>query len=362
MIKNRGVVSLTAFLIAVMILTVGCVSQYVRSAKIYVQQGDNKNAKEELLKGKDVTPNDPQLFHLLGRVHAELEEWEEMNVAFNHVMELTDSFNDDIEATRKESWRMVFNKGVKPFNKEDYSKALVSFKNALIIIPGKYETLKQLGLCYLQLENTEKAEEYLKAAIETESDMTTKNADDPKYDLSSRINLLNIYMLGKRWDEVISIAQDILEHEPGRADVIDKIALAYQQTDQDEKAIKAWDDVIKVNPENPDYYYNKGNILYRMERLEEAAEAYKSTLKYKPDDEEAFALLTNALLRLEDWQGLVELLEPALFQGGAVEAPENPEKDVNIWRILNAAYVNIGENEKALVTSKVIITLEGDSP
>src|SRR3990172_10558067 len=93
------------------LFSVGCVSQYVRSAKIYLQQDDPQNAKEELVKGSQVTPDDAELWYLLGKVSSELEEWDEMNAAFEKALAITDQFNADIQATRQETWRIQFNKG-----------------------------------------------------------------------------------------------------------------------------------------------------------------------------------------------------------------------------------------------------------
>ena len=131
----------------------GCQSTYVRSGKIYMLQDDPENAKEVLQEGAIYTPNDPELYYVLGKVNAELGAWEEMSQAFDRAQELTDKFNEDIKSTRLESWRTVFNSSVDPFNNAEYEEALKIFQTALIIRPNEEETLKRIGLCYLQLIN-----------------------------------------------------------------------------------------------------------------------------------------------------------------------------------------------------------------
>ncbi len=92
MLNVRKCLGVTTILIAALLLSVGCVSQYVRSAKIYMVDKDWNNAKEQLEEGAKVTPEDAQLFHLLGKVNVELKDWDGMNVAFKRCQELSSDF------------------------------------------------------------------------------------------------------------------------------------------------------------------------------------------------------------------------------------------------------------------------------
>ncbi len=349
--KTRSLIVVLLIAVCAVVFSIGCVSQYVRSAKIYLQQNDPQNAKEELLKGSKVTPDDPELWYLLGKVYVELEDWDGMNEAFGNTQNLTDKFDTDILATKKESWRISFNKGVKPFNKEKYDKALENFEIALKIIPGDMETLKRIGQCYLQKEDEAKAEKYLKLALEKDAE---------KKDVGTRVNLLNMYWSQERWDDVIDYSYQILEIDSTRTDVIDKIALSYQQKNMDEEAIAAWAKVIAANPDNPDFHFNKSMLYIRMEKLEEAVEGFYKVLELNPEDEEAMKYLMSSLLNLQRWEDLVALLEPVLFPDGTVEVLESPKDDVDSWKVLNAAYMNVGQKENALTTVKIIDKLEAE--
>ncbi len=359
----KNIVSRLVILLPVLLLASffnGCQSTYVRSAKIYMQQDDPENAKEQLLEGAKYTPNDPELFYILGKVNAELEAWEEMCQAFDRTEELTDKYNEDIKSTRLETWRTVFNSSVDPFNESEYEEALKIFQIALMIRPGEEETLKRIGLCYLQLGDFKNAEDFLKQSLAK---------DVEKKDLSSRINLLNIFSQQDRWDEVISMADEILKlhqqlgnPETGGTgldktkyiNVVSRKAIAYQRKEMKDEAIAAWDTAIAGDPGNSDFYYNKALLLHGMERWADAASCYYKVIELNPNDDEARKNAARAFLAAKDWEMLVKILEPWLFNGGEVKEIEPTITDSNSWLILNAAYQNLGMMDKSTIIAKIL--------
>ncbi|KAJ3801899.1 ADP/ATP carrier receptor [Lentinula aff. detonsa] len=57
-----------------------------------------------------------------------------------------------------------------------------------------------------------------------------------------------------------------------------KIASVYMEQGQAEKAFECFEEAIKHNPEDPDIYYHRGQVLFIMNKFEDAAENYtKST-------------------------------------------------------------------------------------
>ncbi|HEB83479.1 MAG TPA: tetratricopeptide repeat protein [Bacteroidetes bacterium] len=352
-VRSRFVIFGSVILFAALLL--GCQSTYVRSAKIYLQQNDPENAKEVLLQGTEVTPQDPELWYILGKVYFDLREYPAMNDAFSKSLELSDQFAGDIKITRFEAWRLQFNAAVKPFNEKKYEEALKLFEGALSVIPDDPETLKRIGLCYIELENFDKAEEYLKRTIALDTDTT---------DVASRFNLMQLYWRQKRYEDVIRVADEILAMESDklddrkRLDTIQKKALSYQQLDRVDDSIQAWTDAIAQFPGNADFYYNRAILLHGQERYDEAAKDYMKVLEINPDDVEARMNVARALLALQHWDTLEEVLEPYLFPGGEVEVYETDITDMDPWLILRAAYENLGEKDKVQVVNKILINLQ----
>ena len=65
-----------------------------------------------------------------------------------------------------------------------------------------------------------------------------------------------------------------------------------------EKALKDFEKVLKLNPNNVDAHYNRGVVLYDLRRKEEALESYDKSLELNPDDEDALVNKTNLLEEL----------------------------------------------------------------
>ena len=55
-----------------------------------------------------------------------------------------------------------------------------------------------------------------------------------------------------------------------------------------EKEIKACNKDIKLNPNNADIYYYKGNALSKLKNYEEAIEAYDMAIKLNPNDADGY--------------------------------------------------------------------------
>ncbi len=364
-LKNAGLVIIV---LSMLVAMVGCQSSYVRSAKIYLQQDDPKNAKEVLMTGAELTPEDPNVWYYLGKVHFDLKEWEPMLKAFDKAIELGSPLLKDMQDTRYEAWRINYNSGLKPFKKaldllkaEDdkatgtLEKALVKFNMALIIDPENHQTAKAISECYLQLKDDENGEKYLKMSIELDVDKT---------DISSRVNLVNMFFSAERYEETIAMIEEIMVLDPSRTDLIGRVAISYQNMNDNDKAIEAWDRVIERDPENADFHFNRGMLLYNMAvddstKLLGAAISFAESYKLNPEDSEARDWLTNALLRTQQWEKLIATLEPFLFNGEEIsEDIVNPVGSSNTWQILAAAYSNVERYEDAAVCVKVMKKLE----
>lgn len=351
-IRIVAAVTVAALLLAAL---AGCTSTAVRSAKIYMQQEDPENAKEVLLEGQAANAENAEYWYVLGKVYAELEEWENMNEAFAEAEELTDKYNEDIRNTRQDAWRLKYNSAVTPFNEGDYEKVIEILNVAQKIKPGDAETLKRIGLSYLQLEEYEKAEQYMRETIANEGDTP---------DVSTRYNLLMLYWSQEDYEKAIDLVNEILDvgrdllNTERLNDVIQKKALALQQLGRKEEAIQTWETAIATNPDNPDFYFNKAILLHGMERFDEAAAAYLKVIELNPEDNEARVNASRALMAGEKWDRIVQIMEPWLFPGGEVDEETVVAEEMDPYQILRAAYINLGEDEKADSLARLLVRMQ----
>ena len=63
---------------------VGCTSEELTSARLYIQQKNWEKAEEYLLKAMEVEPENPEVFYSLGKyIYAKKKDWENMNKMFD---------------------------------------------------------------------------------------------------------------------------------------------------------------------------------------------------------------------------------------------------------------------------------------
>ena len=80
-----------------------------------------------------------------------------------------------------------------------------------------------------------------------------------------------------------------------QAEVFQLYALILFKLKKFDLALRNWDDVIKLKPNNAEAYNNKGNILFLLEKYEAAIESFKEAIKIKPDYADAYNNLGNPL-------------------------------------------------------------------
>ena len=73
----------------IFVLLIGCASESLTSAKLYLQQGDMDNAEIYLVKALEIEPDNPEVPYLLGEfIYGPRGEYENMNEMFEKAMEL----------------------------------------------------------------------------------------------------------------------------------------------------------------------------------------------------------------------------------------------------------------------------------
>lgn len=96
-----------------------------------------------------------------------------------------------------------------------------------------------------------------------------------------------------RYPEAEAILRDLYAILP-MTEVANNLAVSLSRQDKPE----AMEFILKatgVDPEDPDYRFNLGHILWKRERYEDAAERFREVLELAPDDAEATRMLGRSL-------------------------------------------------------------------
>ena len=338
-----------------LIIICGCQIKSVnmQSAEIYYSQGDYDKAIEFYTAEVVDNPLNDEAWFELGQCYRLKNNYVKMSEAFDKSLEASDGFYDDIVAEREDLWMKFYNEGVPYFNEQQYEKALLYFENAVIVDSENREGYKERGMCCLQLSNAEadsaNKSELLHKAI---NDFKTFiSMDEEGEDLTVRINLGNIYYKNGWDEEAIKIFQEVLKLDPENLSAVSQLATIYRERGDSEKAVEMYNRILNTQAENPDLWFNLGILYFQMENFEEAKKSFDKVLEIYPDDVETLMNLVSSL-----WKAEMETEAIPYLERVTIIEPDN----VAAWQFLFVAYTKVGEIEKANAAFKKYKELGGN--
>ena len=163
-------------------------------------------------------------------------------------------------------------------------------------------------------------------------------------------SVINLYSQGQL-AAVVEKAQALTEQYPEAFFVWNLLGVAAAQIGKLDQAIRAFQQVITLKPDNADAYNNMGNVLKDQGKLEEAVEAYNKALSLKPDNAEAYNNMGNVL---KD-QGKLEEAKEAYNKALAIK-PNYAEAYNNIGNALKEQ----GKLEEAIEAYKKAVAIKPD--
>ena len=252
-------------------------SEYLSLGKTFVEQKKLTKAIACYYRAIELNPNLFKAYHLLGDaliIEGSLDE------AINYYQKAV-KLQPNIWVAYQKLGKALLEKG-------EFTEAVKAFQQAIEINPNSIWSYPKLGLSLMKLKNWDAAINAYRKTIEL----------NPNYPN-------NYYVLGKILedknlrDEAIAIYQQGLEKLPRESKLARKIELLFKgkklrllkhyrsygeiqkKIGNLEEAITAYRQIIKLKPDNSDYY-KLGMLLVKQEHWEEALLCYQELLKVQP--------------------------------------------------------------------------------
>ncbi|WP_041340548.1 tetratricopeptide repeat protein [Runella slithyformis] len=124
------------------------------------------------------------------------------------------------------------------------------------------------------------------------------------------------------------------------------IGVAYQNLEQYEKAIVAYQQAIAIKADFHEAYHNMGNAYVDLGQYDQAIDAYQQAIDIKPDFHKAYNFLGNAYVDLGQYVKAIEVYKKAI--------EIKPDKH-EAYNFLGNAYVDLGQYVKAIEVYKKAI-------
>lgn len=135
-----------------LIFMIGCASEELTSAKLYIQQQDWDNAETYLVKALAVEPENPEIPYLLGDlIYGRNKEWDKMNEMFDKALSIGADkvilqgakVSDYVDQSREKHWVTIYNKGISYFN--EYRKAIIFNPETIKLGMSEQEIINIVG-------------------------------------------------------------------------------------------------------------------------------------------------------------------------------------------------------------------------
>ena len=305
----RKLIFLTITAITFFIL--GCTSEELTSARLYIQQKNLVKAEEFLIKALKVEPENPEIAYLLGRhIYSHREDWDKMNEMFDRALSidpekvilLGGTVREYVEQNRYEHWSKKFNKGVaslKKYYEQGHKDGQITlkesidlFETSIQIYPGEIQNYPILSRCYFEMGDSVRSIATVKKGAEISPD-------------NFNINLTAGQILNNMNDKqgALPFLKHAVELEPHNSDAIQLLAQIYYDLGKQQDAIKTYKIAIAEEEDKKikaDLHFNLGVIYNQMSEFDAAEEAFDEAYYLNDQDFEAVLGMAHAFEGLGD--------------------------------------------------------------
>ena len=292
----------------------------VYSAKSFFTQGKLDKAKELIDEAivHEKCVNWDQAYFVRGLIYQAIFESQDANYkqlsqdalqiawdAYQKVIELDvkNKYEKDLKVQYENLSIDFINQGITCYQASDYAGALVAFKQSLAINASQYGTqiidtnvIFNSGLAAQYAKNYTEAEKFYKEALKYNYDLskTYPSLARVLFDQGSVAMEAGDSTTAKMKEEE-AINYLVKGHELFPADMYMLVELInyYLQGEDPMKAEKYLDAAIKQDPENADYYRNKGLLYGRVDKNDEAEKMFIKALELNPNDYQSQYSLGN---------------------------------------------------------------------
>ena len=245
------------------------------------------------------------------------------------------------------------------FTAESYCKnkqwelAVTEYEKALAIESTNIEIISKIVEAYEKLENSAKKAEYLERQFE----LLGSNNESIAW------QLIDLYEALEKTDKTIELYKLLINLDPGDITLHFKLAKKYFNNEKTELAIEEfklaadiseqesdWDDAIRIyenlieiEPDNIEWQRSLGHVLSEEERWNDAISVYVKLIEREPDNTNYFYNLGRTYTELDKYDEAVNYLKKAINL-----KPDN----LDALCYLGTAYQELDQFEESLVYFK----------
>jgi len=332
-----------------LILLIGCASEELTSAKLYIQQQDWDNAESYLVKALAVEPDNPEVPFLLGHeIYGRKQEWKKMNEMFDKALSIDPNrpilqggtVGEYVSQSKEQHWVTIYNKGVSVFNEYRNSgegqdspilqEAISTFTTATEVDPNNGQAYGILANCLL-------ASGDLDGALDA---VTKGGAKDPdSFDINMSAG--KMYSAADDKESALIYYKKAIDIDPTNSLARRQLAQTYYDVGDKEMSLATYETAISQETDTnlkADLYYNLGVLNMQLGDFQAAEDNFSMAYDLNPDDIDALRGVAQTFENAEKWS------RAEYFYRKLIEIePENPQH----YRAMARVLLRQGDTEAA---------------
>ena len=196
---------------------------------------------------------------------------------------------------------------------------------------------RHIASLYMQAGNENEAFRFYTQALDAHL------ADEEEIPL--RLELAEMLVDHDRWSKAERILRDGLKRHPDHPDLLQPLALLYEERGQGRKAMETWERALQSSPDHPlirerlaDHLTQQGGLAARRGHLDQAQSLYDQALEHAPEDVNIKFGLADIYCRRHRTKDAMRLIDEILEY-----SPDNPallSSVIHFW-------LTKGEDERA---------------
>ncbi len=238
--------------------------------------GNFTSAEQLCREGLKESPEDPNLWCMLGILLRNLDQLDEAAESLNTALQIRPDFTE-----AKTNLANVF------LSKKEYDKAISIYHQLLPIEPNSPQIYNNLGAALRYQERWQEAAECYQRAIQLQPDCA-----------AAYNNLGDVLIKLERLDQAVARFRDSIRIEPDHFNARRNLGYALSESGLYEEALEHYNYAIQLRPDDAEAHLNVAATLWRMKKFNEAEQRYRHTLSLRPDYDEAYIGLGASQLNL----------------------------------------------------------------
>lgn len=346
---TKSKITVFALFSLILVLIIGCASEELTSAKLYIQQQDWDNAEIYLVKALAVEPENPEIPYLLGDlIYGRNMDWGKMNEMFDKALSLGadkvilqgGKVSDYVAQSQEKHWVTIYNKGISYFNEFRKSgegqdspilqDAIASFKTAIEVNPSNGQAYRILANCLFASGDSD-------GALEA---VTIGTAKDPEnFDLNMTAG--KMFAAADDKESALIYYKRAVDIDPTNSLATRQLAQTYYDVGDKEMSLAIYEGAIAKETDNnlkADLYYNLGVLNMQLGDFQQAEDNFSLAYDYNPNDIDALRGIAQTFENAEKWS------RAEYFYRKLIDIePENPQH----YRAMARVLLRQGDTDKA---------------